>query len=181
MSRTKFVQRKPIPTCPNLDCCTEMVLREPNDWQNWEPFWGPDAEPKACHWLTHVWEDSDEDWCWDCALHLCDYFNGKAEKPPTIWKDEQIPDWPQQPDSTEVDGGWAIESDSARFCHRCGCRLEFCPTDEFVKSELKHYKEYAPKDDWWSFLTFLEAVNESEYSDQPLYAEALALARKYVK
>lgn len=138
-----------------------------------------DDYPVPLHWLDHVENDSDEDFCYGCAELLCDYFNGKGDRPATIWDGEEIPDWEPAPDSVSIDGDGCVasESDSARFCARCGRRLEFSPTNYCVESELKHYEQHPPKDDWYSFYFLLDSIDEYK---QDWYSRALRLAEKYL-
>jgi ferredoxin len=140
----------------------------------------PASEPVPLYWLDHSIHDSDEDWCYECAVVLMKYFNGETERPATVWEDEQIPDWKPAPDSVSIDGGWRSESDSTRFCNRCGRRLEFCPTDYFCKSELEHYENYPPRGDWRSFQIFLDAMDEYRSSKRDWYSRALELAERYL-
>lgn len=34
-----IIQLEPVPCCP-AECGSQMVLRRPKDWQDWDPFWG---------------------------------------------------------------------------------------------------------------------------------------------
>lgn len=144
-----------------------------------EALCDPEEAPENCHWFRHMAEDSFEDWCWECALLLRDYFNGKGEKPVTVWDGEEIPNWTPIADSVEVGGGWALESDSARICYRCGGRLDFSPTDEWAESEIVHFEEYGVHEDWWGFRIFLEAA--LEYGKKPdWYARVVLLAHRWI-
>jgi hypothetical protein len=144
-----------------------------------EELCDPEHEPVSGFWLRHVTEDSHEDWCWDCGIALRNYFNCEGDKPETVWDGEEIPDWTPAEYSTDIDGGWAIESDSARCCYRCGRMLLFCPTDEFIQRELDHYESTKPDEDWWSFRIFLEAA--LAYSKEPAwYARVVLLAHKWI-
>lgn len=146
-----------------------------------EELCDPDGKPETLYWLLHIDHGGSEyDFCRKCANLLSDYFNGELdEKPKSYCERSEIPDWTPSPDSVSVDGGWGIESDSARFCECCGCRLDFSPTDTFVESELEHFEEYGVKEDWWSFRIFLEAA--LDYSRKPdWYARVVVLAHKWV-
>jgi hypothetical protein len=152
-----------------------------NDWaQKALEKCDPASKPVSLYWFEHVKYDSDVDWCYECAIALMEYFNGETERPETVWEDEEIPDWSPGPDSVALAGGWAIESDTARFCARCGRRLEFCPTDYFCKSELEYYENYTPRGDWRSFQIFLDAMDEYCASGRDWYSRALRLAEKYL-
>jgi hypothetical protein len=137
-------------------------------------------KPAPLYWLEHIGHDSDEDWCYECAIALMKYFNGENERPATIWDSEEIPDWTPAPGSVSIDGGWCSESDSTRFCARCGCRLEFGPTDHYLESELKHFEGCAPNNDWYSFWFLLDALDGYETVNPDWYSRALKLAERYL-
>jgi hypothetical protein len=79
-----------------------------------------EAQPKPLCWISdeETGEDSDEDYCRECATGI---ISGDDDK--------------------KVTGGMWHESDGVRVCEKCGHLLSYTLTDYGVKSELSHFLE----------------------------------------
>jgi len=82
------------------------------------------VKPKQGHWINGGEYDQSENWCFECGSKKVAKLNKRLKH-----------------EKYMLDGGWENhESDYPAFCEKCGCLLNYWPTEDCAEDEIEHFE-----------------------------------------